>query len=386
MAGVIPPLTITEARLTSSTAAEPGTGETAWTVGATFALGDQAILGSPSSTVTMTIAAPGVITWTANGLPNGTPVVLTTTGALPTGLTASTIYYVVSRATNTLRLSETVGGAPITTTGSQSGTHTGTAQVHKIYESLIAGNIGNYPAIDDGTKWSEVGPTNRWAALDLERNTQTWSASPYTVVITPAQRVDALFLGALVADLVTIGITSGGPSVYSVTVDLTDRPVGDWYEYFFKRFATKPSVLKLDLPPYTNAIITITITRTSGLVGCGAIVLGSQEYLGETQHGAEAEARNFSRIERTEYGDLAELIKRRSVPKSNQTIRFDKSRTRIIQELIDALNAEPAVWYGLDEDDEGYFEALLILGIYKTMRLNLAYAEHGILTAEFEEI
>jgi hypothetical protein len=77
-----------------------------------------------SSTFTVTIASPGVVTWTAHGLSNGSAVVLTTTGALPTGLAASTTYFVVSAATDTFQLASTVGGAAINTTGSQSGTHT----------------------------------------------------------------------------------------------------------------------------------------------------------------------------------------------------------------------------------------------------------------------
>jgi hypothetical protein len=44
-----------------------------------------------SSTVTITNASPGVITWNSHGLTAGTPVYFTTTGALPTGLTAATI-------------------------------------------------------------------------------------------------------------------------------------------------------------------------------------------------------------------------------------------------------------------------------------------------------
>lgn len=78
----------------------------------------------PSSTVTMTIASPGVITWTAHPLVNGDIVKLTTTGALPTGFTAGTKYYVVNSATNTFQLAATRGGIAINTSGSQSGTHT----------------------------------------------------------------------------------------------------------------------------------------------------------------------------------------------------------------------------------------------------------------------
>jgi hypothetical protein len=77
-----------------------------------------------SSTVTITIASPGVVSWTAHGLSNGETVMFETTGALPTGLLPDTLYYVVNKATNTFQLSLTLGGAAINTTGSQSGVHT----------------------------------------------------------------------------------------------------------------------------------------------------------------------------------------------------------------------------------------------------------------------
>lgn len=81
-----------------------------------------------SATFTVTIATPGVVTWTAHGLENGAAVVLSTTGALPTGLAAATTYYVVNKTTNTFELAATKGGASITTSGGQSGTHTVTTQ------------------------------------------------------------------------------------------------------------------------------------------------------------------------------------------------------------------------------------------------------------------
>lgn len=86
---------------------------------------------SNTATITMTIAGPGVVTWTGHGLAEGAPVVFTTTGALPTGITAGTTYFVGrSPATNTFNVSTTVANAAagtfITTSGTQSGTHTGT--------------------------------------------------------------------------------------------------------------------------------------------------------------------------------------------------------------------------------------------------------------------
>jgi hypothetical protein len=77
-----------------------------------------------SSTVTITIASPGVVSWTAHGLVAGTPIAFSTTGALPTGLAAATTYYVLAPNTNDFTVSATVGGAAINTSGSQSGVHT----------------------------------------------------------------------------------------------------------------------------------------------------------------------------------------------------------------------------------------------------------------------
>lgn len=79
-----------------------------------------------TSTVTVTIAAPGVFSWTAHGMADGTPVQFSTTGALPTGITAGTTYYVVNAAANTFSVAATSGGSAITTSGTQSGVHTAT--------------------------------------------------------------------------------------------------------------------------------------------------------------------------------------------------------------------------------------------------------------------
>lgn len=79
-----------------------------------------------AAAVTVTIAVPAVFTWIAHALPAAAPIVFTTTGALPTGITADTTYYVLAPTANTFNIAATPGGAAITTTGTQSGTHTGT--------------------------------------------------------------------------------------------------------------------------------------------------------------------------------------------------------------------------------------------------------------------
>lgn len=91
----------------------------------------ETVYSMPTKTVTMTIASPCVISVGTGNEPylplNGSPVKFTTTGALPTGITSGTTYYVANAGTDStvkFRIAATRGGADINTSGSQSGTHT----------------------------------------------------------------------------------------------------------------------------------------------------------------------------------------------------------------------------------------------------------------------
>ena len=78
-----------------------------------------------ASTVTISIAAPGVVTWTGHGRSVNDTIRFTTTGALPTGLAINTTYYVKTvLSANTFTVSTSAGGAAVTTSGTQSGTQT----------------------------------------------------------------------------------------------------------------------------------------------------------------------------------------------------------------------------------------------------------------------
>jgi hypothetical protein len=76
-----------------------------------------------SRAFTVTIATPAVVTVEDAALIDDSPVVLHTTGSLPTGLFEDTIYYVVNSAGSSFELSLSIGGSPVDTSGSQAGKH-----------------------------------------------------------------------------------------------------------------------------------------------------------------------------------------------------------------------------------------------------------------------
>lgn len=108
---------------------------------ATYVAGDRRQVVSPSGAVTFTVASPAVMTWVQSQLPDNTPTTFATTGALPTGLVAGTIYYARRLSDSTYNIATKPDGEGINTGGTQSGAHTGNATRHDVYEALLPSAI-----------------------------------------------------------------------------------------------------------------------------------------------------------------------------------------------------------------------------------------------------
>ena len=299
----IPPITITDALLTSSTVAEPAAGETAWNAATPYLVGDEAIRTS----------------------------------------------------------------------------------THRIYERLVAGTTATAPE-SDTTNWLDIGPTNRLSMFDTLRNSATTAATTMTIVVTPGQRVDSIALMGVVGETATISMTSGGPVVYTVTDNLVLRNTLSWTNYFFGAFKYSGSTVHFDLPPYSNGIITVTISRSSGTVSCGAMVLGQSVYMGQVLSQAKSEALNFSSVTRDAFGN-ATLVPRRTVPATNSTLHITNDMVDTLRDLRALGNATPLVWSGLDDSTENpCFDSLLVLGIYKEFSIAMENTGYGSVQLSLEEI
>lgn len=149
----------------------------------------------PNSTVTITIASPGVLTWNSHPLVNGDKIMLSTTGALPTGLSAGVVYFVVGVTTNTFKLALTYGGADINTSGSQSGTHTATCVTHGEGDGSTTFNLPDYR----GRKLVGAGAntfTLNFASADVNTGTDEITV-PQNTSLYPGTKVRLTTTGTL---------------------------------------------------------------------------------------------------------------------------------------------------------------------------------------------
>jgi hypothetical protein len=287
---------------------------------------------------------------------------------------------------------------------------------HRVYESLTVQTEGHpLPILPAAATdfWLDVGATMQYKMFDFDRDSQTVSPSPMTTVITPAGRINSIGLVGMVANSVSIKITSasaGGiiwPIAYdveksykkyeSMTVgfstiyqckldapagtaapnatywdvvtggitDLNTRNVFDATTYAFTPFATRPTKVVFDIPPVTDCVITVVLSATQGNTKMGGMVIGNNIYLGALQKEAKNAGVSYSSVTTDAFGNTS-LVKRKIVPKLTGTLFINASFVDSILEARSILDAEPALYVGIDSDGD-WTNAVTILGVCKQL-------------------
>jgi hypothetical protein len=181
-----------------------------------------------SATITVTIASPAVVSWSSHGFSAGQAVSFATSGALPTGMSAGTTYYVLSTGltSGAFRFSTTAGGSAVNTSGTQSGSHVG-------YASWVA---------------VPTGLLSTGASIDIDSNTLIMQVRGEGGAATVKQRVATSSAGTEHALKIVItrgpvsfrcGSTEGGEEyIEEASLDVGEHrlaftPSGDFWVQFF---------------------------------------------------------------------------------------------------------------------------------------------------------
>ena len=244
---------------------------------------------------------------------------------------------------------------------------------HRIYENLIAGVNATAPE-SAPTRWVDVGATNRWAMFDQSVGSNTTASDSITVVLAPG-RFNSLTLLQIDAATVTVDLTVDGDSVYSASMDLTaGNLVGDWYQYFYEPVYQQDAVVitdlvdasLLDIPAYSEGVLTVTITRTGGTVSCGVLVVGLYAEIGTAEHAATIGIVDYSRKETDVYGNTT--VTRRSFSKRmNVPIVVEKTDVDYVSRLLAQYRSTPLVWVGAGS----IYTSMIIYGFYKDWEISI---------------
>lgn len=256
---------------------------------------------------------------------------------------------------------------------------------HKKYKNILAGSNTVVPSLDP-TRWSESGISNKWAAVDLLRNTQSISTTEITIMLSLNKAIDSLGLVGLYGDSVEIRLNNGASDIYTYTQSLYYRNPTDWYEWHFGEFKRLQSIIRLDLPPVSNCVLTIKVKPINNLAMIGGVHPGTKVYLGELQYGASNQGMNFSRIDRNIDGS-AIVIPRPTKPLYRGTLSIEKSKLPKAMDARASLSGVTAIWTGLDDRNiDDYFELFLINGVWKQFEPEAGTPTHATIQLEVEEL
>lgn len=254
--------------------------------------------------------------------------------------------------------------------------------IHKIYESLVAGNKSNYPPTDvlaAVPKWLEISSTNRWKMFDFIFASQTSNTDVITVVLTPGEIVNSIILLNLDASRITVVVNDPiDGEVYNQTILMeatevvvwgTDEQWGTgeaWQGGSYTEIIEKVGV-KTDLPPYPNATITVTIVGATATAKCGTLIIGRFKTLGITSWSPSIGIIDYSTKEADTFGDYLIVPRAYSKRVSCVFVMITTAHVEVLRYLT-AYRSQPLVWI-LDD----VYNATIAYGFYKEFTINLGH-------------
>lgn len=224
---------------------------------------------------------------------------------------------------------------------------TGADPTYHEYESLVANNTGN--ALDDSSKWLDLGAINRFRMFDSVNGTLTTNGTTINVTVNVTGRADGLGLLGLDAETVQVVVTAGVyGTVYDQTYELVDNDgITSWYDYFTEDEVYSSDLVLTDLPLYTDPSIQVIITK-AGTASCGTMVLGQSIDLGAALYGAQAGIIDYSRKETDDFGNTS-LVERSYAKRSRFKLKTDNTRVDSIFRTLAQYRATPALWVGVED-------------------------------------
>lgn len=234
-----------------------------------------------------------------------------------------------------------------------------------VYQSAQAGNIGH--AVTDTLWWVEVGSINKLRMFDRRVGAQTENADTIEVTITPGVMVGVLSLRNLEALSVTVSqSTPTDGELFSRSIDL-DYPVDDWFEYFFGEFVMQTDVVVPGLLPYTDAVVTVTISNTGGTAKCGELLLGPAMEPGDAEFGLSDGIDDYSVIAPDPFG-VRDIVERDYADNMELTVWVEAHRSPAFRRLLSENRARPILVASTDARPDAQ-----VYGLAESWRRVLSY-------------
>lgn len=247
------------------------------------------------------------------------------------------------------------------------------ANIHKIYQSLVANNIGN--AVDNATKWLDCGATNRWKMFDQSIQSQTQNSASVACIFTINGRCNSL--AALNIDAASMRVTMTDAVdglVYNKTYSLISYAgLNNWYSWLFSPIVRITDIAITDMPSYGNATISVSFASPAATVSVGSLILGNSQIVGGTQYGMKLGTTSYSIKTQDAFGNYT-ITKRAYRRTGELSVMVDGNYVDQLMQLLGTFRDTPVVYIGT-----GVYASDLIYGFYSDFSVTVTYPTMSLL-------
>ncbi|MDP1026399.1 hypothetical protein Q5H91_04175 [Sphingomonas sp. KR1UV-12] len=243
---------------------------------------------------------------------------------------------------------------------------------HRIYESLVAGNVGADPATT-AAKWLDIGPTNRWAAFDQALGTSTIVGANVEVVLKSPAPVSGLAL--LDTNAATVRLRAPGydrtlvpdSAGKALFLDFT-APAGTAVTVTATPAAVIPGPQRWDDGArwLDQRVWNDSLAAGDGTVTIGTMLIGQIKGLGVTETAPTAGIIDYSRKETDVFGEVT-VVPRAWAKRMAAKALIRTDAVDLVMNRLAAARAKPCLWLGHDDLD-----ALAVYGFYKDFDIAVA--------------
>ena len=238
---------------------------------------------------------------------------------------------------------------------------------HVTYKSLISNNVGHNPSTSysgENAFWQKVIATMPYRMIDdyVETTTQAPAGQSLTFKV-PFIRADSFALLNMHGSTCHIVVTDDDGTVtydseYSLQDDISSLSL---YAYYFELITPVSASVNTQIPMtfLGNMQVTITPSSSADIVYVGHVIVGRNQYIGETKYGAELGLTDYSKKIQDDFG-YTTFVKRSYSKNANLNLYIPPERATTVTELLSSLRATPILIEG-GNTDAGY-EALVIYG------------------------
>lgn len=257
-----------------------------------------------------------------------------------------------------------------------------------VWRSLKDSNLNRDPLIlnsevesDEANIWWERREPDNQSSMFVSGNSSATSAtSPLTAKFSPGKRINALMLRGIVGLSVRVKVKSDDVEVYdSGVISLIEGTMGDWYEYYFGAQQARSSLVLLDLPPYEDPEVEVSITGTD-TVACGVCIFGTSTQIGETQIGVRSSISDYS-DKTTDAAGNTLFSGGQFSDRLECTIFVERGQFNRVRKLLTDIKRTPCGWVPSMDDD--YVE-LATFGWARDFTIAVEYPENFLCSLEIE--